>query len=166
MGNEKGKTYCFNLSAPFIIEVPPFKEVVMKTLPKVDFLFGNETEFATFAKTEGWETTDLKEIALKIAAFPKEGKKPRHVVITQGCDPTIIAVNGEVTEHAIVKLEKEQLVDTNGAGDAYVGGFLAGLVKGVPIEECCRAGAHAASVIVQTSGTQFPGSSDFRFSNN
>jgi len=161
--NEKGKTYCFNLSAPFIIEVPPFKEVVMKTMPKVDFLFGNETEFATFAKTEGWETTDLKEIALKIAALPKEGAKPRHVVCTQGAEPTIVAVNGEVTEYPVIVLPKEKLVDTNGAGDSYVGGFLAGLCMGKPIAECCRAGAHAASVIVQTSGTQFSGKPDFTF---
>ena len=42
--NEKGKTYCMNLSAPFIMEVPPFTEVLMKTMPNIDVLFGNETE--------------------------------------------------------------------------------------------------------------------------
>jgi adenosine kinase len=161
--NEKNKTYCFNLSAPFIIEVPPFKEVVMKTMPKVDFLFGNETEAAVFAKSEGWETTDVKEIALKIAALPKEGSKPRHVVITNGADATVVAVNGEVTEYPVITLAKEQLVDTNGAGDSYVGGFLAGLCMGKPIAECCRAGAYAASVIVQQSGCQFPGKPEFTF---
>ena len=42
--NEKAKTYCVNLSAPFIREVPPFKEVLMKTMPNIDVLFGYETE--------------------------------------------------------------------------------------------------------------------------
>ena len=41
---KKGKTYCMNLSAPFIMEVPPFTEVLMKTMPNIDVLFGNETE--------------------------------------------------------------------------------------------------------------------------
>lgn len=161
--SENKKTYCFNLSAPFILEVPPFKAVVTKTMPYIDFLFGNETECLTFAKTEGWTETDIKEIALKIAALPKEGEKPRTVVITQGVDPTVVAVSGTVTEYSIVALPKEKLVDTNGAGDAYVGGFLAGLCQGKPMEECCRAGAYGASVIVQQSGCQFPGTPDFKF---
>merc|ERR1712137_832576 len=56
----------------------------------------------------------------------------------------------------VLVLPKEKLVDTNGAGDSYVGGFLAGMVKGLPIEACCQAGAYAASVIVQRSGCTFP----------
>lgn len=31
-----------NLSAPFIMQVPPFKSVLMATMPAVDYLFGNE----------------------------------------------------------------------------------------------------------------------------
>ena len=42
--NKKDETYCTNLSAPFIVEVPPFKEVLMKTMPSTDVFFGNETE--------------------------------------------------------------------------------------------------------------------------
>lgn len=33
------------------------------------------------------------------------------------------------------------IVDTNGAGDAFVGGFLSQLVLGKDVAECCRAGA-------------------------
>ena len=42
--NVKGKTYYMNLSAPFIMEVPPLKEVLMKTMPNIDVLFGDVTE--------------------------------------------------------------------------------------------------------------------------
>ena len=34
--SEQGKTYCMNLSAPFIMQVPPFKAVLMKTMPDLD----------------------------------------------------------------------------------------------------------------------------------
>lgn len=46
--------------------MPPFKQVLTETLPYVDFLFGNETEAATFAETEGWDTKNVSEIALKV----------------------------------------------------------------------------------------------------
>jgi len=159
--NENGKTYCFNLSAPFLMEVPPFKKVIMDTMPYIDYLFCNETEAQTFATTESWEEKDIPSIAKKLSLLPKEGK-PRTVVVTQGSDPTVVAINGEVTEHPIIALPKEKLVDTNGAGDSYVGGFLAGLCNGKDIAECHRAAAYAASVIVQQSGCQFPKTPDFK----
>merc|ERR1711939_866355 len=157
------KTFCFNLSAPFIMQVPPFKKCLMDTLPFVDYLFGNETEALTFAESEKWEEKSISEIAKKIAALPSERSKPRTVVITQGKDPTIVVVNGEVSEHPVIELPAEKLKDTNGAGDSYVGGFLAGLALGKSIEECHKAAAYAASVIVQTSGCQFSGVPDFKF---
>ena len=45
--NDAGKTFCMNLSAPFIIQVPPFKAALDAALAHVDFLFGNETEVRT-----------------------------------------------------------------------------------------------------------------------
>lgn len=50
------------------MEVPPFKATLMEVLPNVDFLFGNENEARTFAKTEGWETEDVAEIAAKVGS--------------------------------------------------------------------------------------------------
>merc|ERR1711994_183330 len=151
-----GGVYCMNLSAPFLMQVPPFKAVFVETMPYVDFLFGDETEALTWAETEGWETTDIKFIATRLSLIPSAKSRKRTVVITQGAEPTVVAINGHVTEHPIVALPKEKLVDTNGAGDSYVGGFLAGLIDGLPIDRCCKKGAYAASVIVQRSGCTFP----------
>merc|ERR1712110_1132638 len=153
---KNGSIYCMNLSAPFIMQVPPFKAVLNETMPYVDFLFGNETEARTWAETEGWETTDVEFIATRLSLIPSAKTRKRTVVITQGCDPTIVAINGHITKHDVITLPKEKLVDTNGAGDSYVGGFLAGLIEGLPIDRCCKKGAYAASVIVQRSGCTFP----------
>merc|ERR1719453_1047299 len=161
--SEGEKTFCFNLSAPFIMQVPPFKKCLMDTLPYVDYLFGNETEAVTFAESESWPERSIPEIAKKIAALPKEGSKPRTVVITQGKDPTVIVCNGEVSEYPIIELPKEKLKDTNGAGDSYVGGFLAGLALGKDIATCHAAASYAASVIVQQSGCQFSGTPEYKF---
>lgn len=160
----KGKTYCLNLSAPFISEVPPFKATMMELMPHVDVLFGNETEARAFAATENWGTEDLAEIATKIAAFPrsagKEGKE-RTVVITHGAEPTVVFTEGKATTFPVLEVAKEAIVDTNGAGDAFVGGYLSQLVQGKAIAECCRAGSYAASVIIQRSGCTLPEKAEF-----
>jgi adenosine kinase len=156
------KIYCMNLSAPFIMQVPPFKKTLMEALPYVDFLFGNENEATTFAESENWDTKDIAEIALKISRMPKEnGSRGRTVVITQGSSSTVVAVNGRVTLYPVIALAPEKLVDTNGAGDAFVGGFLSQLVAGKGIEECVRAGNYAANVIIQRSGCTFPDTPSF-----
>ena len=55
-----------------------FKEPMLAALPYVDVLFGNETEAATFAKENDFQTEDIKEIAKKCAAWPKENKDKRY----------------------------------------------------------------------------------------
>ncbi|CAH1795539.1 unnamed protein product [Owenia fusiformis] len=155
------KTFMLNLSAPFICQF--FKEPLMAALPYVDVLFGNETEAVTFAKEQNFETEDIKEIALKTAALPKNNsKRSRMVVFTQGSDETIVAQDGKITTFPVLKLEESQLVDTNGAGDAFVGGFLAQIVQGKPVEESIRCANYAASTIIQRSGCTYPEKPDFQ----
>merc|ERR1719248_132287 len=67
---KSGAKYCMNLSAPFLMQVPPFKAFITEIMPMVDFLFCNETEALTYAETEGWETTDLKFIATRLSLVP------------------------------------------------------------------------------------------------
>lgn len=161
---DNDKTYCMNLSAPFICQVPPFKKTLMDALPYVDFLFGNEQEAKAFADSEGWAEDDLQKVALKISRMPKaNGCKPRTVVITQGADPTIVAVNGRSKLYPVPPISKDLIVDTNGAGDAFVGGFLSQLVVGKDVGECVRAGNYAASVIIQQSGCTFAGKPQFQW---
>ena len=50
--------------------------------------------------------------------------------------------------------EPNGIVDPTGAGDAYRSGLLAGLLRGFPLEQCCRLGATAASYPIEYHGTQ------------
>ena len=147
----ENKPFCLNLSAPFIIDF--FGDAVATAIPYADFLFCNESEAEAYAKKHDLGD-DLKEVALKVAALPKKNEdRPRTVVFTQGSKSTIVAYNGTVTEYAVEPLEKEKLVDTNGAGDAFVGGFLSELVQGKDIEASVIAGHWAAKYIIQQPGT-------------
>ncbi|KAJ6317474.1 hypothetical protein OIU76_013087 [Salix suchowensis] len=108
------------------------------------------------------KTENVEEIALKISQWPKaSGAHKRITVITQGADPVVIAEDGKVKLFPVILLPKEKLVDTNGAGDAFVGGFLSQLVQEKPIEDCVKAGCYAANVIIQRSGCTYPEKPDF-----
>ncbi|KAG0599647.1 hypothetical protein M758_12G168600 [Ceratodon purpureus] len=150
-----GKIFMMNLSASFICE--RFKDTLMAAFPYIDYIFGNENECKTFGRTQGWQTTDVGRIALKMAALPKIcGTHKRIVVITQGLDPVVVADDGKICLFPVVVLPKEKLVDTNAAGDSFVGGFLAQLVFGKDMAECVRAGNYAANVVIQRPGCSFP----------
>jgi len=151
---KSGKTLCMNLSAPFIVQF--FADPLAAAMPYVDFLFGNETEAAAYGEKAGWGT-DVATVALNISKLPKaSGARPRVVVFTQGKDPTLVARGGVVSSFAVEMLPADKLVDTNGAGDAFVGGFLAMLAKGCDIGTCVNAGNYAARQIIQVSGCKIP----------
>ncbi|GAB2257730.1 hypothetical protein Droror1_Dr00013890 [Drosera rotundifolia] len=154
------KIFSMNLPAPFICEF--FKDAQEKALPYVDYVFGTETEARTFSKVHGWETDNVEEIAIKISQWPKASAAHKRItVITQGADPVVVAEDDKVKKFPVILLPKEKLVDTNGAGDAFVGGFLSQLVQEKPIEECVRAGNYAANVVMQRSGCTYPEKPDF-----
>lgn len=151
---ENSKTFLLNFSAPFIIDF--FADQVAAAIPYADYIFANESEAAAYGKKHELGE-DPKEVALKVANMPKaSGIRGRVVVFTQGSGATIVARNGVVTEYPVEALPKELLVDTNGAGDAFVGGFLSQLVQEKDIAECVRAGHWSAKQIIQQSGCQFP----------
>lgn len=159
--SEKNKLFGLNLSAPFISQF--FKDPLMQVLPYVDILFGNETEALTFGKEQGFKTEDIKEIAQKTQALPKaNSNRPRIVVFTQGENDTIVATADKVVAFPVLEIDQALIVDTNGAGDAFVGGFLSQLVYNRPLEECIRAAHYAANVVIRRSGCTLPEKPDFK----
>eukprot|EP01061_Rhynchopus_euleeides_P036864 TRINITY_DN622_c0_g1_i1.p2 TRINITY_DN622_c0_g1~~TRINITY_DN622_c0_g1_i1.p2 ORF type:complete len:333 (+),score=170.20 TRINITY_DN622_c0_g1_i1:70-1068(+) len=143
--NEKEKVFTMNLSAPFIVDFFLQEE----HLEYVDILFGNETEARALAKKRDWNTEDVKEIAIKAQALPKKGKA-RTVVFTQGAESTVVVTSEGATTYAVPKVDA--VVDTNGAGDAFVGGFLAKFCAGADMETAVQTGHKAAGRIISVSG--------------
>ncbi|CAN8072471.1 unnamed protein product [Agarophyton chilense] len=159
---EKKKVMSFNLSAPFLMQVPPFFEAMKNLFPYVDICFGNETEANTLSEAMAWEAKTVEDIAITLAQYPKETARPRTVVFTQGSHATIVVVADEsrvwsVDHYPVIPIKQDDIIDTNGAGDAFVGGFLAGLAAGAKTDKCIARGHYAANVIIQQSGCAFPG---------
>jgi adenosine kinase len=70
-------------------------------------------------------------------------------------------LEGRVLEFPVIPIAEKDIVDTNGAGDSFVGGFLAQLVQGGSIEDCVRSANYAANYIIQQSGCQLPDKPNF-----
>lgn len=156
----KDRLFMMNLSAPFIPQF--FKDNLDQVMSYIDILFGNETEALAFAEAQKFGTEDLREIGLKISALPKQNESRKRIaIITQGSDPVLLIRDGTITEFPVEKLSADQIVDTNGAGDAFVGGFLAQLVQERSFDTCIKCGIWAARKIIQRSGCTFEGVPDF-----
>lgn len=152
------KCFSMNLSAPFLAQF--FTEPMKKVLPYCDIVFGNEDEAAAFAENlHLGKDLKISEIAQKIAAMPKKNsKRSRIVIITQGADPTIVFKDGTIKEFPVIPISAASIVDTNGAGDAFVGGFLSEYVNGNEndLDACVKRGSEAAHMIIQVSGCTLP----------
>lgn len=96
-------------------------------------------------------------------------QRPRVAVVTHGAEPVIVATwdpRGESTEASLELVEvpalpKESIVDTNGAGDSFVGGFLSKIVQGHDVNSAVRAGIRMSGAVVQRSGCTFPSELSF-----
>lgn len=152
-----GKLFAMNLSAPFLSRL--FREQLLQTLPYVDYLFGNEAEALAFAEANALHTTDIPEIAHRLADWPRHaGSRARTVVITQGPHPTIVCTGGQTAHsvHPTPFIPAAEIVDTNGAGDAFVGGFLSRLLQQRPLDDCIATGHWLAGFIIRQAGVVFP----------
>lgn len=157
------KTLVINLAAPFIVQF--FWDALNSVLPYADFVVCNEDEAAAFAEKSGWAKDDLQAAAIALSKLPKlNEKKKRTVIFTQGKEPTIVAVDGETTLYPVIPIDKDLIVDTNGAGDSFVAGLLAGLAADKPLAVAVAAGQYCASRIIQVEGAQFPDTpNDFKW---
>lgn len=88
--------------------------------------------------------------------MPKKFSRPRMVVFTQGVHDTIVAFDGKISQFPIVKIAQDKIVDTNGAGDAFCGGFLSQFVQGLSTPQCVAAGHYVAHTVIQRTGPSYP----------
>lgn len=120
-------------------------------------IIGNESEARAFSDAYGFGTQDISEIALKISQLPKANtSRPRTVIITQGGDPTVVVENGVLKTFPVIPIKPEAIIDSNGAGDAFCGGFFSQFVQGKAMEQCVAAGNYVANVVIQRSGATYP----------
>jgi adenosine kinase len=123
-------------------------------MPYTDVIIGNESEAEAWASAIGLpDVKDLPKIARSIALLSKSNNsRPRTVIFTQGAQNTVVVTSDKPDSPKLFpvnQLRDDQIVDTNGAGDAFAGGFVGALVAGKTIDESILAGHALARAGVQ-----------------
>jgi ribokinase len=124
---------------------PPF-EVPQALLKKLDPLVLNEHE-AAFLLGERVEGVD----GALSAASELSDLGPRSVVVTVGEEGAVFA-NGASAEH--LTAPRVEVVDTTGAGDAFVGALAARLADDAPLEDAVAYAVRAGAAAVTKEGAQ------------
>ncbi|MFD1598312.1 1-phosphofructokinase [Halobellus rarus] len=81
----------------------------------------------------------------------------RYVLASLGADGALLVSESDALYAPALPVD---VVDTVGAGDALLSGFLAGLARGEPIEDALRTAVVVAARVVSVSGTSVPAFDD------
>ncbi len=115
-----------------------FKDV----FPYLDILFPNETEASYLA---GFDVTEDPKKAADF--FLHAGVK--RIVLKLGAKGSLYK---DKERCIVLPPSSREVVDTTGAGDNYVAGFLSGVLDGQPVEECLRRACLASFIAIGSLG--------------
>ena len=127
---ERGMTTAFDCADR------PDDEAARIAIPYTDYLF--------FSSEEG----DIPKVREKIRKLHKEG--PRLVICMLGSEGSLCFDGDSFYKYGIK--DCENLVDSMGAGDSYVAGFLYGITDGLGIEKAMEMGAATATETLKYFG--------------
>lgn len=161
------KTFAFCLSAHFVVQQK--KQELLQLLPMCDIICGNRmeaTELSKILTKKNQEVPSDQQLLKVISEAPKEYAIPlnglksyqRIVVVTNGSHPVISAkkkINGTVKICQEVPCPPVKILgDTTGAGDAFMAGFLAGVIHEESVENSIRKGVKYASQSLKYTGSK------------
>ncbi|MFP4538276.1 MAG: adenosine kinase, partial [Dichotomicrobium sp.] len=137
---EAGRQVALSLSDTFCVERhrAAFRSLIQGG---VDILFGNQEEVCALYETD---TLDDALSALRAECTL--------AAVTRSGDGSIIMTQEDTIE--IPAVQVDELVDTTGAGDLYAAGFLHGLARGRPLQECGQLASLTAGEIVSHIGAR------------
>ncbi|MEW6475910.1 MAG: adenosine kinase [Actinomycetota bacterium] len=137
--HDGGRKVALTLSDPLWVGLQ--RDAFKALLPDVDILLGNEIEALELTGEPSLEEA-LTALARTVPV----------VALTRGPKG---AIASDGTETVAVAAEPvAQLEDTTGAGDLFAAGFLLGLARERPLEECLRLGALAAAEVISHIGAR------------
>ena len=116
-------------------------EQILTGLTGASVLIGNDYEFAMMAQATGKHEAEL------LAAAPL-------TVLTRGKQGSTIFDNAKGHQLQIPIAPVSAVVDPTGAGDAYLGGLVFGLARGLPLDVTGRVASLSAAYAIEQRGCQ------------
>ena len=162
--HRNNKLVVLTLSATFIIQF--HNQKLIEIANDADIIAGNIEEAMEMADNKG---NDIQEIYKIIFRKLKENNN-RLLLITDGPNGVYCGkynYDEQKLEYlwtfSANKVKNDEIQDLNGAGDAFLGGFLSQYMKGNSIEDCCHVGIDAATEIIKNVGCTFPKSKNLLY---
>ena len=143
--------------------VSEFFDSIIEFLPYVDIVLVNKEENECLkTKFNKIEYPDEEFIKFLANYHKINQRKVRIIVNTRGQIDTLICVKDfqkdliEFFSVPVLKLDPKIIIDLNGAGDAFAGGFFGGFLMGLGLVECGKLGNYIASEVIKLRGFQIP----------
>ncbi len=132
-----------------LLNPAPAAELPAELLALTDILIPNEVEAGTLSGRRVETPEDAKDAA---KALLERG--PKAVVITLGGRGALLATTDEAPKH--IPVDPARVVDTTGAGDAFVGslGYFLACQPDLPLPEAVARACRVAALTVQKPGAQ------------
>jgi sugar/nucleoside kinase (ribokinase family) len=137
---------------PGTIQLEKRGKVFMDILEQTDYLFVNRQEAEEILYGKELGLTAEKESQIKKLLYGLRGLGAKNVVITDGDNGSF--VEDENNQFYSLAIEKVNVVEKTGAGDAYTAGFLTAVINGRLVEEAMRWGALDSASVVQKIGAE------------
>ena len=165
-GSRDETIYGFNLPAEFFLK--NYIKDIYKICAFADIIFANQSEASLYCSLLGYEVLnpeDTEELAYLLSKnIPKQNNnKNRIVVVTFGPKPASVCEFNHKKQEIVFKksfdvkkVDPDKIIDTDGAGDSFAGGFLSKFMKKKDLKECMKAGHYAASIMIQRRGYDIP----------
>jgi adenosine kinase len=115
-------------------------EEIRRLVDGAAYLFTNEYEAGLTEQKTGWSGEQILD-RVKVR------------VTTHGAKGSVIERKGEPAVQ-VACAQEDRKADPTGVGDAFRGGFLAGLAWELPLERCAEIGSLLAAHVIETVGTQ------------
>jgi ribokinase len=137
-----------------ILNPAPAAELAPGLVAATDILIPNEHEASALAGVEG-SPAELAELLLRELEVEA-------VVVTAGAAGAFVGEKDAEVVH--LSAPRVDVVDTTGAGDAFIGAFASRLQRGESVVVAAAHGVQAASISVTRRGTMdaFPGADEIR----
>jgi len=122
-----------SLGLTVLLDLGSYKKSAEKLIKEADVVFVPEAFCQAIAPGQ-----DPAQVAVKL-----QRQGPKICVVTMGESGSYVASRGQVFHQSAVKVKA---IDTNGAGDVFMGAFTYGLAKNWPLPKTARFAAAAAAI--------------------